>query len=1466
MDTDAPEMTGPGMDYGHLSFTEVEAEATEISYLVDSLHLKVKQLSGREKSGFLIERTTGIVEYDPNFLGLRDFLLRTGHSELRSDNTAMKFDFASADLETMVARLQLDGRLGLRDVALLAPELRNTPVIGGNLGQQVTFSVRGNGTMASMELARIQLDGPGVKVRASGQVSNLTDPDRIGGRLFLQEFSVVPGPLLPLLPEGMVPTDIDWPKRIVAEGRAEYRDNVLDLDLYAIENRSFGNGLDSRVRTSGRISGVTTFPNTRLNVTLDTLLATRETILAYVPPGSLPEDYKLPDFVRGSGSVSGPMDNLDVDIRLALPGDATFASINGNVRNALDPDNLALDVEISDLGVNITDVRAILPPGTLPDSLNIPNLRIRNARLSGSLTDLDFEVPLETDNGNWNLRGKYNPRDLNILADITGVSVPALFNGPLSDTLANLELGLLNIHAEVTGQLEPAMNLLVDASIAQTDGDSLVHFAAVVGENDYAAEFEALHPALRAQGSGSYVMGADSVIDVEALVDIEYFDLEFWEITQAPMLVDGRLVARSQGLDPYNLEAYARLDSVRLRGEKGSSYVDSLAVTASMHDWDNEVYVRSDVLDAELVGFFDPVATPAKLVDFLMAYYDESIEQPEPVEDGDRLDFVLKLKRPQVLTGGLIDGLTAISPFDMSLLYRDRAPEFLFNLDLRELTFAGLDARNLKFRAIGDTVALNWEADWSDISYDGQFELGKTKLTGESVDDQLLVELKLYTETDSLRHYLGFYVDPVADSLSVRLEEEQILNFDTWTVPATNQIALVNNNLTIRDVNLRNGEQLLEAYTDEANDVRIRLEEFQLSTPSRLLFSEDDVIQGVVNGQATLNNVMSNLGIGADVAVSNLKWTGTPLGDITAEVTTKNETSYDIDVSVSDAGNDARITGTYVLNGRMDLLADIRQLQLQSAEPFSLGYLEDTEGYLSGRIDIGGTATAPTFEGSIKFNAASLVISLLGERFRLDERPIQLSGDRISFGNNWSIYDSRNNAANVSGAVTMESLENIELDLRVVAEDFLAVNSTEDDNPDWYGKMSVDARVDIGGTATLPVVEVTATTNEDSEITYVYTVPGEGLVDAEGIIQFSEEYQWRNIIRREFRQEDTTYVETVGLDMTLDLDIDPNLLVTVVVDPATNSKFIGRADGDLTMRIYPDGRQEAVGTVELTEGRYDFIFQEVINREFFVLPGSSVAFTGDLINPQMDVDIRHKVKTSGRPLVEALSGTGTDIAGLSRNQTFYVDINLSGDLTQSEITTDIKYPDDEPGNLGISQIENALATLRQDESRITSTTFQLLAFNSFNIPLLDAGAGGGGPVYAGTLNNLMSGYLNNFADQLIGFVELDFGLDNYQDESGANQTNLRVSLQKTLFDDRFIISVDGVAGTEADEVAGTSQAYLDNITAEYLINEDGTFRLKFFNDREQDILVGGNVIRFGGRLTFGKDFESVNWFGNKNEK
>ena len=154
----------------------------------------------------------------------------------------------------------------------------------------------------------------------------------------------------------------------------------------------------------------------------------------------------------------------------------------------------------------------------------------------------------------------------------------------------------------------------------------------------------------------------------------------------------------------------------------------------------------------------------------------------------------------------------------------------------------------------------------------------------------------------------------------------------------------------------------------------------------------------------------------------------------------------------------------------------------------------------------------------------------------------------------------------------------------------------------------------------------------------------------------------------------------------------------------------------------------------------------------------------------------------------------------------------------------------------------------------------LITFKSFVIPLVDGGnnqQNGIANGIAGAVGDALSQLVN---DQL-GFVDFSLGVENFQTSSGEQNYNLRLSLQKSFFNDRLVVSVDGVTNTAQDEElnAGHAQTYVDNVSVAYLLDDDGNLRIKLFNDRDRNEFVGGNTIRFGGRLVFSKDFDRFFW-------
>lgn len=1455
---------GSGIDYNHLALAGIEIDLQDILYRGDTILARINQLQAREKSGLEIVEAQGTILYAPTALALENLLLRTPYTRISSPATQIDYDFLGAPpLETLAADVDLKGYIGLRDALLLAPQLRAYPSLRENADRSVQFTARARGNGQAMDIRQLYLDGPGVVLRANGDMRYPFDPERVEGTLLLSELSARPRMLLPLVPAGMLPPGIDWPERIVADGRFEYADDGLTLRLFALEER-FASDLLSRVRAGGSIYGVQAYPRTRLDITLDTLLVTRRTLLAYLPPSAIPEGYQLPTFVRGSGTIAGPMENLDVDLRLDLPGGNTFARARGSIANITDPEQLRLDMELSDLSIAAADVSAILPDSLLPDYFNLPDLRISGARISGGLEDLTFDLPIESSNGQWNLVGRYNPRDLDIQARINGLDPKMLFSGPLRDSIAQLNLQPLDLRAMVVGQLEPTLDVRLNATIIEQGRGEIVTLAATAVDQTYEGSFAFSHPDLRGQGSGFYSLGPDSVATARATFDLDRLDLRRWNLSDADLLLSGEIAGESQGLTLDNMSANLRMNDILLRSDTSSSFVDSLVATAELQNGTNDVQVRSDLLDLSVTGQFAPAQVFDELVVFIRSYWEEQLPDINPVIHGNMLDLTFNLKKPRVLTGGLVPGLRELSPLQAKLVYRDRAPELVVDLDLARLNYAGTIMDSLVFDAVGDTAGLRYQADWRSININEQIILGRTRFGGYTDEDAIRSEFTVWNSADSVQHQLAFLVDPETDSISLRMAQDQIINYQTWNVPAGNLILIAGTDLLVRNWALESQGQRLAMETTAPNELEVTFDDFEIATITRLLQSEEELASGRVNGEVNLQNVLTNLEFRSDLTVDDLRVMSSPLGQLALQVSSPNGSTFVVDADLTGEGNQVFIDGAYQQNGTLDLRLDADRLQMQTLEAFSAGFLQNTEGYLTGAVDVGGNFNSPRFDGQLRFQDAALDVSILGTRFRLNEEPVLFNGQRISLSN-LTVYDNNGNQATVNGGIILRSIADYAFDLSIRARDFLAIDSDEDDNDLYYGRLVLDADITISGDVAEPIVELSATPKDNSRLVYRYSVSSlKSGQSAEGTVRFVAQSEWDRLLRVDEGQQVRT--GSTGFTLIANLNVNPDLRFTIVLDPITGDQFTGAGTGDISFRQYPDGRMEMTGQVEVVEGTYNFTYAGVISREFSVVPGSTLTWTGDVINPEIDLGIQYRIRTSPYPLVSNYT-VGSLPNGIRRDQTFDVVIKLDGDLQGTSVNTNVTYPDIF-GNNDFDAIEESLVALRADQSQLNQQAFGLLLFNSFinQSGTPDEEVGGLNNTINSTLDNVLTTQLNNLANRYLGFVEVDFGVETFENGRGGTERNVRLSLSKSILNDRVILSIDGVASTGEGDESASSQTYLDNITAEFLINESGNLRLKLFNDRDRSLLVNGEVIRVGGRLVFSKDFETIRWFkGNKTE-
>jgi hypothetical protein len=106
-------------------------------------------------------------------------------------------------------------------------------------------------------------------------------------------------------------------------------------------------------------------------------------------------------------------------------------------------------------------------------------------------------------------------------------------------------------------------------------------------------------------------------------------------------------------------------------------------------------------------------------------------------------------------------------------------------------------------------------------------------------------------------------------------------------------------------------------------------------------------------------------------------------------------------------------------------------------------------------------------------------------------------------------------------------------------------------------------------------------------------------------------------------------------------------------------------------------------------------------------------------------------------------------------------------------------------------------------------------------------------------------------------IDLDFGLDSFTDYQGdapQERTQLDISASKRLFNNRLIVQMGGEVDIEGSDQGEGSTPMIGNVSLEYLLTENGRFRLKGFRRNEFESVIDGQLIVTGIALIFNREF------------
>ncbi len=226
-----------GLDYAHLDLRDVALNGRNVAYHPDRITAGIRQGTFRASSGLTLRRLDADAVYTDQRVTVKNLLVQTPQTLLR-DGLELTYDSLAQLSNPRFARrvgvkLNLrQSQLAVADLLQLVPTLAKTPPFAGNETAILRANTQLSGTLASLNVPNLELSLlSGTRLKASGQLTNVTDPQRVGLDLALREASTSRADLVKLVPKGALPPTLDLPPSLSLTGRVRGALDALNLDV-----------------------------------------------------------------------------------------------------------------------------------------------------------------------------------------------------------------------------------------------------------------------------------------------------------------------------------------------------------------------------------------------------------------------------------------------------------------------------------------------------------------------------------------------------------------------------------------------------------------------------------------------------------------------------------------------------------------------------------------------------------------------------------------------------------------------------------------------------------------------------------------------------------------------------------------------------------------------------------------------------------------------------------------------------------------------------------------------------------------------------------------------------------------------------------------------------------------------------------------------------------------------------------
>ena len=711
------------------------------------------------------------------------------------------------------------------------------------------------------------------------------------------------------------------------------------------------------------------------------------------------------------------------------------------------------------------------------------------------------------------------------------------------------------------------------------------------------------------------------------------------------------------------------------------------------------------------------------------------------------------------------------------------------------------------------------------------------------------IELSYYDSEGERGVDVGLQAALVDGGLNIHLyPENPVLAYRNFKVNKDNYIFLGKDNSIRADVDLLaddgTGLKIYGEPKDSVNDLTVSVNQVNLGELSAVL-PYMPKLSGMLSGDVhvTDDSQHKQLSAMASLTADNFKYEDMPLGNVGIDAVYLPKTGGEHHASAFISSNGEEVlacNGTYFDRdgGTFEGDAQLHDFPLQMLNGFMAGTDVALKGIAGGDLRVNGSLDKPVINGSLDLDSAHIYSDVYGFDLRTDERALDIKDSRIIFSD-YRLFSTGKEPMVLNGTFDMSDFERMRMDFAMRAKNFELINTRKKAQSMLFGKVYANYVGTLKGTTDNLSLRGKLEVLDRTDVTYILKDSPLSVDDRlHDLVQFTNFKDSTQTAQPEKAVDG-------GMDITMGISISDAAIFHCNLSDDGQSYVKLEGGGDMTLRMTQQGDMRMTGLFTTNSGEMKYQLPVIPLKTFQIVQGSYVQFTGDVMNPTLNIAAKERTKAVV---------TEDD---KQRSVAFDVGVKITKPLNDMGLEFTIEAPED-------LNIQNQLASMSAEQRGKAAVTMMATGMYMTDETMMS----GSGFKANNALNAFLQSEIQNIAGSALKTIDINLGVESGTSQTGTSTTDYSFQFAKRFWGNRISVIIGGKVSTGAD-ATNSAESFINNVSVEYRLDQGATRYVKAFYDRDTQDPLEGQLTKTGAGLVLRRKTDKLGElfiFRNKSKK